>query len=124
MLFQRLIILLLINLLASQSILAAMDVHLDGLDHESELMSASSDHVHKLVQSESYEQLPTAEGDQSTSGEPQCGHCAYCHSHLSLMVSRSPTLTSLYDSSAIASTDKYAPQKRIENILRPPIISA
>ena len=132
--FRRLFALLLISLIASQSVLAAADTHLDvqsGDDHQQVNHSHSSTPspavgggadgiLHSLVDAVSDHE--TGHDDQGDSQSVDCQHCCHCHNGSQVLASVmvQPILATLG-----AGTCSYAVRPdsiKFPPALRPPIV--
>mgnify|MGYP001024937905 CR=1 FL=1 len=132
--FRRLFALLLISLIASQSVLAAADTHLDaqsGDDHQQVNHSHSSTPnpavgggddgiLHSLVDAVSDHEA--SHDDQGDSQSVDCQHCCHCHNGSQVLASVlvQPELTTLgvgiFNYAARPDSLKFPPA------LRPPIV--
>ena len=105
---KKLIFLLLFNLLACQSIQAAMDIHA--------FEAPDASHTWENSASNTVDSPPEAE----TNTEKHCEHCTSCHSHLSLPSALGLGKHLPEDTLRYARGHNIDPKKRIELILRPP----
>jgi len=105
---KKLIFLLLFNLLACQSIQAAMNIHA--------FETPDASHTWENNTANSIDNSPKTETDS----EKHCEHCASCHSHLSLPSALGLSKHLPEDTLRYALGDNNDLQKRIELILRPP----
>jgi hypothetical protein len=114
---KHLFILLLINLLACQSIQAAMDVHVADIHvadvHVADVHAADL-HMTAALATDAPEKHSTP------ASEPHCSHCSFCQSHFSVLAQTPIVGVSMPTSTQNNQQLKQAPLQRIEPILRPP----
>lgn len=109
---KRFIFLLLFNLLACQSIQAAMNIHT--------FESPDASHTWEHSATNNVDSPPEAE----INAEEHCEHCASCHSHLTLPSSQGLGKYLPDDTLHHVLGRNNSPQKRVELILRPPKVTA
>jgi len=113
---KKLIFLLLFNLLACQSIQAAMNIHAFEAPDASHIWeNSASNTIDSSPETETSTEIST-----ETSTEKHCEHCSSCHSHLSLPSALGLGKHLSEDTLRYARGHNNDPKKRIELILRPP----